>query len=255
MGELRTAIEKLQTALADSPAEIEALKSKRKKLSDRIAELGKKADQGFDLMFMHLTEKFREEGTTLDDKAGTKLKEVMDGDLGGLIKGIVQWQGDIKKLIAQLNTEHQKDVSGLSAQVAQAQSDAAKLQKIAAKKKDKLFKSAKYKTKIKGYLGALDGIGTTLTKQLAAIKKASTLTFNDAWVDRNFRITADMTVADIRARASQDVENQMKVYEANQEEADEYVRVWRDEYKGIAGQLATIRQWSADADDMEKESN
>ena len=81
--------------------------------------------------------------------------------------------------------------------------------------------------------------------------KAKNLVQDEKWVNRNFQVTAAMTVKQIEEANSRSTEVAVKDYLDHSEEQDAYVRGWRDEYKGIAGQLASMKKWSDDADAME----
>ena len=130
---------------------------------------------------------------------------------------------------------------------------AKKVRAVAEKKKSKWLASPKYKAKIKGYLETIDDIDKIIAKQKVDLAKAGGLEFDAKWIEKWFTVKVDMTVGDIEDRATMDVQNIMKTYLANQAQADTYVRKWRDEYKGMAGQLAAMKKWSDEADEMETE--
>jgi hypothetical protein len=254
MGQLRTSILNLQKMIVNNPAKLTALESSLKPGSTRIEELARTADQGWDLMFMHLTNKFKKAGGTTAQNSGKKLSEVLDPELAKLVKGIEQWKKDMLALSSKYSKEYETGIKAISADLAAASAEAKRLRAVADKKKSKWLASAKYKAKIKGYLDVIDDLEKVIGTQSKEVAAAKGLSFDEAWVAKWFTVKVDMTVSDIQDRASMDVNNIMKTYLANQAQADKYVRKWRDEYKGMAGQLAAMKKWSDDADDMEKES-
>ena len=168
------------------------------------------------------------------------------------IKGIQQWIGDLKTIISKLNTSRKTETDAVAMALTKAEADVKKLKALAEKKKDKWFKSATYKDKIKTYLKVLDGIGDELKKNLEEIKKSQTSNFSDAWIEKNFKISVDMTVKDIKGRASMDLNTQLTNYHKDKANIDNYVRKWWDDYKSIPGQMATMKKWSEEADKMEE---
>jgi hypothetical protein len=131
---------------------------------------------------------------------------------------------------------------------------AGQLKKLAEKKKAKLFKSTKYKDKIKSYLAALDAVDEIVGKLLAAVAQENKPFVTDGWVDRNFAINADMTVKQIVDLSSATLGDNLKTYEENKAQINMRVRKFRDDYKSIPGQLNTMKKWIDEADQMEKES-
>ena len=254
MGQLRTSIVNLQKMIVNNPIKLDALQKALKPGNTRIEELGRTADQGWDLMFMHLTNKFKKAGSTTSANKGKKLSEVIDPELAKLVKGLDQWKKDMQVVAAKFGKDYESGVKGIETDIAAAAAEAKKVRAVAEKKKSKWLASPKYKAKIKGYLETIDDIDKIIAKQKVDLAKAGGLEFDAKWIDKWFTVKVDMTVGDIEDRATMDVQNIMKTYLANQAQADTYVRKWRDEYKGMAGQLAAMKKWTEDADEMESES-
>ncbi|MEO6410884.1 MAG: hypothetical protein ABIO45_19320 [Burkholderiaceae bacterium] len=255
MGQTRTSLLALQKVLTDSPQAFDQLLAKRKVVNTKISELANTAHNGWDLMFMHLTSKFQAQKQTFDANAKKTLKEVMDPQLGKLVAGLESWRKDMVLQARAAATDFQAGVGALSTQLATAKSETATLRKTVEKKKARLLVSAKYKTKVKGYLEAIDAIDALCTSQTSTMAKAKAMTFDETWVNKYYSVRLDMTVEDIKGNATMDVTGIMKTYLQNQTQADTYVRTLRDEYKGMAGQLASMKAWSAEADDMEAEGD
>lgn len=253
MGQLRTSIVNLQKMIVNNPIKLDALQKALKPGNTRIEELGRTADQGWDLMFMHLTNKFKKAGSTTSANKGKKLSEVIDPELAKLVKGLDQWKKDMQVVAAKFGKDYESGVKGIETDIAAAAAEAKKVRAVAEKKKSKWLASPKYKAKIKGYLETIDDIDKIIAKQKVDLAKAGGLEFDAKWIDKWFTVKVDMTVGDIEDRATMDVQNIMKTYLANQAQADTYVRKWRDEYKGMAGQLAAMKKWSDEADEMETE--
>ena len=253
MGQTRTSLLSLQKVLTDSPQAFEQLLAKRKVTNNQVSTLANTAHNGWDLIFMHLTNKFKAQKQTVADNAKKTLKEVIDPELGKLVAGLETWRKDMALQARAASTEFQAGVTALSNQLATAKAEAATLRKTVEKKKARLLVSAKYKTKMRGYLTAIDEIDALFTSQTTTMAKAKAMSFDEAWVNKYYSVRLDMTVADIEGIASMDVTGIMRTYLANQTVADGYVRTLRDEYKGMAGQLASMKAWSAEADAMDVE--
>ncbi|MGE5115492.1 MAG: hypothetical protein ACM3N6_03255 [Betaproteobacteria bacterium] len=254
MGQLRTSIVNLQKMIVNNPIKLDGLQKALEPGSLRIEELSRTADHGWDLMFMHLTNKFKKTGSTTSANAGKKLSEVIDSELATLVKGIDQWKKDLMTLAVKFGKDFDNGIKAIGTDLDAAAAEAKKLRAVADKKKSKWLASPKYKAKIKGYLAVIDDIEKIIDAQKKDLAKAKGLSFDEAWVNKWFTVKVDMTVKDIQDRAGMDVQNIMKAYLANQKQADSYVRKWRDEYKGMAGQLAAMKKWTEDADEMESES-
>jgi hypothetical protein len=254
MGQLRTSIVNLQKMIVNNPVKLEALQKTLKPINTRIDELGRTADQGWDLISMHLTNKFKKAGSTPAANAGKKLSEVIDPELAKLVKGLDDWKKDMLALATKYGKDFSDGTKAIGADLAAASVEATKLRAVANKKKSKWLASAKYKAKIKGYLDVIDDLEKLVDAQTKELAKAKGLSFDEAWVNKWFTIKVDMTVKDLQDRATMDMQGIMKTYLANQAQADSYVRKWRDEYKGMAGQLAAMKKWTDEADEMESES-
>jgi len=252
MGQLKTGITNLYKVLNETGPKLESLKDAFTKSSDQVQELGKKCDQGYDVLYLYLTSKFKKAGTTPDAQNAKKLNEIMDNNIAATIKGINQWKQDLKAKINDLNAALKASQDPVVASLKEATAQVAQLTALAEKKKAKWLKSAKYKDKIKIYLSVLDGINSLIKKQ-TEIATRSPRSFKNDWVDKTFEISDNMTVADVKGRASMDLDSSLKTYNDNKVEADSYVRKLRDEYKGIPGQLATMKKWVDEADAMEAE--
>ena len=253
MGQLRSGILNLQKVLLETEPKIKVVEDTLSSYGDRVSDLGRKCDQGYDVMYLYLIEKFKKTGTTPAAQGKKKLQEIMDPNIAGNIKGIQQWTADLKGQIAKLNAAQKESTEKLLATLKSAETQAVQLKALADKKKDKLFKSSKYKDKIKGYLAALDAVNGLLKKQAEGVKASQSLSFNDSWVDKNFKISPDMTVDNIKDRASMDLNTSLTLYEQNKTQINSQVRKWRDEYKSVPGQLAVMKKWIDDADGMEAE--
>ena len=251
MGQLRTSILNLQKLVVNNPAKLEALQNALKPGIVRVEELGRTADQGWDLIFMHLSNKFKKAGSTTAANAKKKLSEVLDPELAKLVKGVDDWRKDMLAVAEKNEAALKKGLAAIGADLETAAAEAKKLRGVADKKKAKWLASAKYKAKIAGYLAVIDDLEKVIAAQKAEVAKADDLSFDKAWVNKWFTVKPDMTVKDFEDRATMDVQAHMKTYLANQAQADKYVRKWRDEYKGMAGQLAAMKKWSDDADEME----
>jgi len=253
MGKLRTAIVDLQKLIVNNPVKIEALKKELKPGSDQISTLGNTAVEGWDLIYMHLTNKFKAQGSTTAANSKKTLKELMDPELGKLIKGVEEWRKSMHTMAAKYGNQFSAGMKDISDDLAAAATEVQNLRTIANKKKSKWLASSKYKAKIKGYLEVIDDLETLTNKQTKEMSKVRGLSFNEAWVNKYFGVRLDMTVSDVEGKATMNVQGIMKTYLENQAEADTYVTKWRDEYKSMASQLKSMKAWSDDADTMEKE--
>lgn len=253
MGQLRSGILNLQKTLVEMEPKIAKVSATGLGWETRICELGEKAAQGYDLIQLYLMEKFKKSNTTIDAQGAKKLKEVMDPHLLDLIKGMLQWQNDLKAMIGKQNAELKAAEDALLQSVNQVATEATQLKALAEKKKDKLFKSAKYKEKIKGYLAALESVQGLVPKFRSEIAEAAAAQKTTAWVDRCFGITPDMTCAQLKGKGSATLNDNLKNYNENKAQIDNYVRKFRDTYKTIPGQMAVMKKWVDDADGMEAE--
>jgi len=254
MGQLRTSILSLQKLLVNNPAKLEAVQKALEAGGTRIEELGRTADEGWNLVFMHLTNKFKKSGGTAAN-ANLKLSEVIDPELAKLIKGVDSWKKDMTAVAAKYEKSFSAGMAVISKDLSAAEAEAKKLRGVANKKLKKWLASAKYKAKIKGYLDVIDDIDGLIATQKKQMSETDGLAFDTSWVNKWFTVSASMTVKDFESRASMDTQAFVKNYLADQQKADKYVRKWRDEYKGMASQLATMKKWSDDADEMEEVEN
>lgn len=254
MGQLRTSIQNLQKLIVNNPTKLEALQKALEPGDARVDELGRTAQEGWEALFVYLTAKFKKAGSTAAANAGKKLSEVMDAEVGTLVKGIDQWRREMHAVASKYGAVFDAGRKAIEADLALVAAETKKLRAVADKKKAKWLVSPKYKAKIKGYLAVIDDIEAAVQSQAQELAASGKVTFDAAWIDKWFAIKADMTVQDIQNHASMGLQGIMKTYLANQQVADGYVRKWRDEYKGMAGQLATMKKWSEDADAMEAEA-
>jgi hypothetical protein len=112
--------------------------------------------------------------------------------------------------------------------------------------------SKEYKAKVNLYLDTLDELEGRVGEQKKDFNNAKRWGLNESWINKSYLVKVDMTVADVGDSAGGDVRDAMKAYLENQKEQDKYIRKWRDEYKGMAGQLATMKKWAGDADTLEE---
>ena len=95
MGQTRTSLLSLQKLLTDSPQAFEQLLAKPKATSTNIRELAETARNGWNLIVMHLSDKFKQKKQTVADNAQKTLKEVIDPELGKLVAGLKTWRKDL----------------------------------------------------------------------------------------------------------------------------------------------------------------
>jgi hypothetical protein len=252
MGQLKPGITAMYKVLNEADPKLKLMREVSKTYADKVQELGSKLDQGYDVLHLYLIEKFKKAKTTVDAQKAKKLKDIMDSNIAGNIKGINQWKGDMEAKIKDLNHALKATTDPVVATLEQATTQIAQLKALAAKKSTKLFKSAKYKGKIKIYLSVLDGLHDAVEKQkkVAARRPAE---LKSDWVDKKYKISDAMTVGEVKMRAGAELDKLLKTYNENKDEVDGYVRKLRDEYKPIPGQLAVMKKWMEEADEMEAE--
>lgn len=254
MGQLRTAIISLNQSLSKNPAKVDELADTVTKETERVIELGNTASEGWNAIHTYLVARFQKEGTTIDANKKKTMKDLLDSELSTMGKGIEQWRKDLIAAVGKVATLHDNGVKALRQTLDAAAAESKKLRAIADKKKKKLLASTKYKAKITTYLAALDEIDNTIDGQLKSLDKAKDILKSDAWVNKWFTIKADTTVEQVEAMTTMSHQNIMKDYLANQAEQDKYVRKWRDDYKSMGAQIATMKKWTDEADQMEAES-
>lgn len=251
MGKLRTAITDVQHRLAANEEKITQLAETNKANSKQVLAVANTAKEGWDAIYLYLVAKFKKAGSTVADNHDKSLKDVLDQELVTLIKGLEQYRKDLLNLSHKAATDFATGVQAIRSEITAIDTKTKEIRGIAEKKKAKWFASKQYKTKIKGYLSTIDDVEALVKKQSASMDKAKNRAQDDKWVNRNFQVTPAMTVQDIADNNSRTTELAVEDYIKNSEEQDAYVRQWRDEYKGIAGQLATMKKWSDEADEME----
>jgi hypothetical protein len=89
-------------------------------------------------------------------------------------------------------------------------------------------------------------------QQRSSINKAAARASGEQWIQESFTLDLDNTVGEVTSMASMSLNSLMSDYLKNSNQLDTYVRSLRDEYKGIAGQLASKKKWSDDADAMDQ---
>jgi hypothetical protein len=253
MGQLKTGIATLQKALAENESNVAKIDQVMAPHRSKTLQLVNTTAEGANSVLLYLVEKFKTSGG-VNAHASQKLSELGDAQVVTLVKGIVGWKQAIKAAIQKRNQDVQAVSAGALATLTNAEKLAGQLKALAQKKKDKWFKSPKYKDKIKGYLAAIDSAEATVKKQKAAISKLNSSKFTDAWVDKSFPASMDMTVAQMAAEATAAVDAQIAVYLQDQATADAEVKTFRDENKSVAGQLAVFKKWIDDADAMEADA-
>jgi hypothetical protein len=248
MGETRNALVELQKFALEIDQKINQLGQSLKKQGDQTTEYSEKISAGFEMLYLHLFEKFKKTGTTPEAQAGKKLKEVMDPGVLENVKGIQQWIGDLKGAILKLKAVRKIEAEQLLWTVTTAQTKGTQLKSVVEKKQAKWFKNSDYKEKLKKYTTALQEIDKWLKEYRESLNKLAE--YDDSWVDKVYSISPDTTVGEIKIKAGAKVTNQLEKY-TKQNENDNQVRRWRDSYKGVGGQLALMKKWSEEADKMD----
>jgi hypothetical protein len=251
MGQLRTSIISLHKLIANNPKKLNAINNALKPGKTKVEQLSQTAFEGYNLIFMHLTNKFKSSGSTVAANSSKKLSEVIDPELAKYVKGVETWRKDMLAVTTKYSKTYDQGLAAISSDLIKASGEAKKLRAIAKKKQKNWLKSPKYKAKIKGYVKAIDEVEGLIKSQTQQLSQAKGLAKKVDWINKWFLIKASMTVGDFASRADMGTQGIMKTYLAEQDKADQYVRKWRDEYKGMAGQLATMKKWTEDADDME----
>lgn len=254
MGQLKSGIESLRKVLLLTEPEVEKVQELLEKHTNRISDLGDKANKGYDVLYLYLLQKFEKTKTTPTAQAKTKLSAIMDPGLQQCVDGMNQWKGDLKEAIKKMNVSMEGAKGGLLKTLQAVESEAMKLGSLAQQKQKKLFKNAEYKEKIKNYLISLNEIVREVRKQKQAVEGATSSMTND-WVDKAFPISTEITVEQAQKLASVDLEYQLKSFEESKMQITENVRKWRQSTKGVSGQLGVMKRWMDEADKMEKEAN
>lgn len=254
MGQLRTALIALHQTLTKIPSKLDKVTDDRDQESDRIVQLSLTAQEGWHAIHTYLVARFQKEGTTIDANKKKTMKELLDPELTNMGKGLEQWRKDLINHCNKASSAFADSIKTLRDEIDSAAAESKRLRGITDKKKAKWFKSSKYKAKIKGYLDVLDNIDGTIDSQIKALDKAKGLRFDEAWVNKYYQIKSDTTVEQIEDMTSMDHKGIMENYFKNQDEQDKYVHKWRDEYKAMGAQIATMKKWIEDADQMEAES-
>jgi hypothetical protein len=253
MGQLRDGILALQKNAINMEPQIAAMEKQQDDYHQRVFEAGKRIGEGLNTLVLYLIQKLKKEGKTLDSEGALPLKSQMDSNVMSFGKGIAQAKTDVKGIIAKLNSEQKAAVGKLQASVDASIASMTKLKSIADKKKAKWLKSAKYKAKIGGYLQALAAIDGILKKQAEALKAIEGINQNDAWVEKNYKFSQDMTLKQVKGLQSIELTSNLKDFEANVNGVQTRARAFRDEYKNLKGQFALMKKWSEEADEMESE--
>lgn len=250
MGKLRSSILELQKMLVENPARQEAVEAALEKEMHNVNSIGSTADEGWNVLLMQLTSKFKEEGSTIEANKSKALKDVVDKSFLSTLKGIEDFRQDLFKVCTKFGNVYADGFGVIKADLAKAEESAKTLRAIAVKKKSKWLASAKYKDKIKGYLEVIDSVEGIIASQKKSI--ASVKAFDTAWAAKNFpQLKVTMTVQEIAARASVDTSNKLKAFLSDVGGANKEIRGLRGEYKGMAGQMASIKKWAEDADELE----
>lgn len=250
MGKLRSSILDLQKMLVENPARQEAVEAALEKEMHNVNSIGTTADEGWNVLLMQLTSKFKEAGTTLEANKSKALKDVVDKSFLSTLKGIEDFRQDLFKACTKFGNVYANGFDVIKADLAKAEESAKALRAIAMKKKSKWLASAKYKDKIKGYLEVIDSVDGIIASQKRSV--ASVKAFDTAWAAKNFpALKITMTVQEVEARASVDTSNKLKAFLSDVGGANKEIRGLRGEFKGMAGQMASIKKWAEDADELE----
>jgi hypothetical protein len=254
MGKLRTAIQGIVKSLNTNATKVSELEKHVKDKKEHLTGVAQTAYEGFDVITLYLTAKFKKQGAKLEDHKNKKLKDkdVWDSELDKQVKGVQSWAKSLLDSQRKVASEFSSKVGDISKTLDDAAGDIAAAKKIADKKRAKWLTSKEYKAKINTYLGVLAGLETMVKQQRTSINKAAAMASGEQWIQKNFTLTLDDTVGNVAGMASMSLNGLMKEYLKNSNELDAYVRTLRDEYKGIAGQLATMKKWSDDADAMDE---
>ncbi len=254
MGKLRTAIQGIVKSLNTNATKVSELEKYVNDRKEHLTGVAQTAYEGFDVITLYLTAKFKKQGAKLEDHKNKKLKDkdVWDSELDKQVKGVQSWAKSLLDAQRKMASEFSSKVGDLSKTLDDAAGDIADAKKIADKKRAKWLTSKEYKAKINTYLSVLSGLETMVKQQRGSINKAAAMASGEQWIQKNFALTLDDTVGNVAGMASMSLNGLMKDYLKNSNELDAYVRTLRDEYKGIAGQLATMKKWSDDADAMDQ---
>lgn len=250
MGKLRSSILELQKMLVENPARQEAVEAALEKEMHNVNSIGGTADEGWNVLLMQLTSKFKKEGTTIEANKSKALKDVVDKSFLSTLKGIEDFRQDLFKACAKFGSVYADGFGVIKADLAKAEESAKTLRAIAVKKKSKWLASAKYKDKIRNYLEIIDSVEAIIVSQKKSV--ASVKAFDTAWAAKNFpQLKVTMTVQEIAGRASVDTSNKLKAFLSDLGGVNKEIRGLRGEYKGMAGQMASIKKWAEDADELE----
>ncbi len=253
MGKLKAAIQGIAKNLNANAKEVSALEKHVADKKEQLSGVAMTAYEGFDVIVLYLTAKFKKQGSKLDEHKTKKLNHsaVFDSMLEKHVKGVQKWKKSLLDVQRKAVIEFQSKTGDIRQTLDDAATEIIAARKIADKKRAKWLTSKEYKAKIGTYLSILTELETMVKQQRTSITKAAAAAGGDQWIHKNFTLDFDATVGGVVGMASMGLNSLMKEYQKDSNELDKYVRKWRDEYKGIAGQLATMKQWADDADDMD----
>jgi myosin heavy subunit len=245
-GALKKNLEDVTRALKAVSNETEEAADQFDKISSNAWQLMQMTSEGIDELYVYMNEKLKKKKLKFKDNLDRPISDFSDRNIDAFLKGIK----DGKKQATRFSKQWSAVGEGLKADLARLDKEMDDIEKIVAKKKKKWYRSRKYKKKVKNYEKTLH----TLRKKAASLQSTLRDAMKDdppspAQIKRNLSISAKSTLKDLDTLSSRSIQQFMEQYADLKKETKSHKRKFR-QAGDFRSELATIRKWVDEADDM-----
>lgn len=252
MGKLRDSLNGAQSLAAAIDARADKVGGALDRMATNTKHFADLVDNGYDQVFLYANERLKKLGKKLADSKNMKLQDIADGNLQTFVKAVEGARNEALKRIGEWKAFATKEVGALQGDLTRLQGSLADIGKRLEKKKKKLLQSKKFKDKIRTYEKLVADFAATAKQRatdLAKIPNAEPLP--DNWL-KGAKLGLGDTVGTVENRATMGTKALLKQYESGAMNARSNVKKFREQRfdKG----MATMKQWMAESDEMEKEA-
>ncbi len=246
MGKMRDGIVAAAKILATIAKEGEQVAQRLDKVETSVYAVLENVKGGNDVLYQYLVVKLQRAGTTFDACKAQPLSKHSDGEVTKLVQGVASSVADVARLLSNYNL-----ISGqMLNECDRLNNTLNELERTLAGKRDKLFKSAKYKAKLATYDQALKELHAALEerrKGVAAIRPPLSQRNLDM-----MKLTMESTLQDVLDGTSTSLQKAVNDMQTAVAQGSWVKRRFR-ENGDLAAAHTQLNQWAQEAEDMEKE--
>ena len=251
MGKLRDSLTQLSGAMANADKQAEEVCGGFQKLATSASDASQMVTQGYGVLYQYVFEKYKKKGDSIGAHTGDALSTLNDATVSAFIKGIEKQRPVAIKTIGQRQDLINGGVKSLIASLDAVTTKAGEISGVIAKKKTRWLKSKKFKDKMKGYEAQLEATSKTawdLKSELKTMIQGFKAPNDDVYTKP---ITESTTVGELTARTNKIDRTMIASFNAAVDQGARRIR----ERNHFSTQVANIRKWVGEADEMEAEGD